>query len=72
MAGAVCEHEPIPVPRSALLDALEDGLPAVVQGRYLRGRSLPEVKLRRDQAFDWFEVRADDTVRPCPSPDSVE
>lgn len=66
--GVVCDHEPIPVQRPPLLDDLEAGLPVVVQGWDLRGHSLPDVHLRRDQAFDWFEVRPDDTIRPCPPP----
>jgi hypothetical protein len=64
----VCEHEPIPPRRTVLLDALEAGRPARVQGRNLRGQGLPEVRLRREQAFDWFEVGADDTLRLCFQP----
>jgi hypothetical protein len=67
--GVVCEHEPIPTPASRLLRALEAGDPVVVEGRNLRGRSVPDVKLRRDQAFAWFEVRSDDTVRPAAPPE---
>ncbi|AHC27816.1 MULTISPECIES: hypothetical protein [Mycobacteriaceae] len=54
LADTVCKHEPIPLSRSPLLDALEAGRPAVLEGRQLRGRSLPEVTLRREQALDWF------------------
>jgi len=43
----------------ALLEALEAGQPAVLQGRRLR----QWIDLRRDQAFDLFEVRPDDSVR---------
>jgi hypothetical protein len=53
----------LPPRRSALLDALEAGEPVTLQSRQLRGHSLPDVPLRRDQAFDWFEVRPDDSVR---------
>jgi hypothetical protein len=51
----------------ALLDALEAGEPVQLQGRQLRGRSLPAMPLRRDQASDWFEVSADDTVKAVAS-----
>lgn len=44
-----------------LLEALEAGQPVRLQGRRLR----PWLELRRDQAFQWFEIRPDDTVRPC-------
>lgn len=44
----------------ALLAALEAGEPVRVEGRQLRRW----VDLRRDQAFDSFEVRPDDTVTP--------
>lgn len=49
-------------PRPPLLDDLEAGRPVRLQGRRLRGRGLPEVPLRRDQAFDWFEVSRDDSM----------
>lgn len=49
-------------PRSARLDALEAGKPVALQGRDLRGVHLPKVPLRRDQAYDWFEIRPDDSV----------
>lgn len=52
-------------PRPALLDDLEASRPVRLQGRQLRGRSLPDARLRRDQAFDWFEVHSDDTVHRC-------
>ncbi|MEX7474576.1 hypothetical protein AB4Z39_33335 [Mycobacterium adipatum] len=35
--GVVCEHEPNPISRSVVLDALEAGEPVIVQGRNLRG-----------------------------------
>lgn len=60
--GMVCEHESVPPRQTVLLDALEAGEPARVQGRDLRGRDLPEVRLRREQAFDWFEVNSKDIV----------
>ncbi|WP_459966425.1 hypothetical protein [Mycobacterium sp. MUNTM1] len=44
----------------ALLAALEAGEPVRLEGRNLRRW----VDLRRDQAFDSFEVRPDDTVMP--------
>lgn len=44
----------------ALLAALEAGEPVQLEGRNLRRW----VDLRRDQAFDSFEVRPDDTVTP--------
>lgn len=44
----------------ALLAALEAGEPVQLEGRQLRRW----VDLRRDQAFDSFEVRSDDTVTP--------
>lgn len=62
-AGVVCEHDPLPLPRTALLGDLEAGGPVRLQGRQLRGRSLPDVRLRRNQTFDWFEVSPDDTMR---------
>ena len=64
----VCEHEPLPVRRTPLLDDLEAGRPVVLQGRRLKGHSMPDTHVRRDQAFDWFEVRPDDTIRP-PAPE---
>ncbi|ODR17602.1 hypothetical protein [Mycolicibacterium porcinum] len=36
-----------------------------LEGRRLR----PWLELRRDQAFQWFEIRPDDTVRSCDAPD---
>ena len=42
----------------ALLDPLEAGEPVRLEGRSLRRW----VDLRRDQRFEWFEVRPDDTV----------
>ena len=62
--GIICEHDPLPLPRSQLLDDLEAGRPVHLQGRQLRGHSLPDARLRRDQAFDWFEVRTDDSLNP--------
>ncbi len=50
-------------PRNAVLDALEAGKPVTLQGRNLRGVSLPSVPLRRKDAFEWFEIGADDSVR---------
>jgi hypothetical protein len=52
----------------SLLDDLEAGRPVVLQGRQLKGHSMPDTHVRRDQAFDWFEVRPDDTIRP-PAPE---
>lgn len=60
--GIVCEHDPIPLPRSKLLDDLEAGRPVRLEGRSLRGHHLPDCRLRRDQAFDWFKVGPDDSV----------
>ncbi|MDX1883043.1 hypothetical protein [Mycolicibacterium sp. 120270] len=47
---------------TAMLDALMAGHPVTAQGRDLRGRSMPDVPLQRDQAFDCFRVRPDDTL----------
>lgn len=66
--GIICEHDPIPLPRSKLLDDLEAGRSVRLQGRQLRGRSLPDARLRRDQAFDWFQVSFDDEVSVVPGP----
>jgi hypothetical protein len=57
-----------PPPRR-LLDELEAGLPVVVEGRELRGRSVPKVPLRREQAYAWFEVSPGDTVTPAETPE---
>lgn len=56
-------------PSRRLLDALEAGHPAVLQGRRLKGWGLPKVPLRRDQAMLWFAVLVDDTVVPAESPE---
>lgn len=45
-----------------LLAALEAGETVMLHGRSLRGHRVPVVPLRRDQAFDWFHVSADDQV----------
>lgn len=47
-------------PRNPLLDALEASQKLKLQGRNLHRH----MKLRRDQAFDWFEVGPDDRVIP--------
>lgn len=52
-----------------LLDALESGQPAVLQGRRLRGWGLPKVPLRREDAFRWFAVAADDRIVPAEPPE---
>jgi hypothetical protein len=63
----ICEHDPLPLPRTALLGELEAGRVVRLQGRNLRGHSLPPSRLRRDEAFDWFEVSPGDAVvrLPC-------
>lgn len=45
----------------ALLAALKAGEPVRLEGRNLRRW----VDLRRDQAFEWFEVGTGDAVIPC-------
>ncbi len=47
-----------------LLEDLEAGRPVRLEGRRLR----PWLELRRDQAFQWFEISSDDTVRECEAP----
>ena len=49
-------------PRSPQYLAARAGEPIRVQGRDLRGHSLPTVMVRRDQALDGFLVNADDTI----------
>lgn len=63
--GRAREPPPERQTSSRRLEASQAGEPMRLQGRNLRSRSLPVVKLRRDQAFDWFEIRPDDTVRQC-------
>jgi hypothetical protein len=48
----------------AELDRLEAGVPVRREGRSLKF-FLPEHRLRREDAFEWFVVRRDDTVRRC-------
>lgn len=41
------------------------GEPIRVQGRNLRGHSMPPSPLRREQALDQFVVAADDRIEPA-------
>jgi hypothetical protein len=49
-------------PSRVELERMEAGKPVIVQGRNLRGRSMPDARLRRDQACDWFELTPDDRL----------
>lgn len=54
-----------------VLDALESGRPAIVQGRNLSGWGIPKVSsLRREDAFRWFAVTPDDRVVLAESPET--
>lgn len=51
-----------PRAHSAQYVAARAGESIRVQGRDLRGHSMPTVMVRRDQALDYFLVNADDTI----------